>query len=353
MKDQSAEKSAQQEDGIILYALVGPDSKAKNAKYNFRIGNWCVDDYRSSLIRFRYTLPSDFKETDVYEAVSNLENILLSMFVNDYIPRRILYFEHERIEKEKALQLMEIFGQCGDPFGNEKTNAINCFAQRGMNLRLEDFHLDALPSPDSIEEWFRLFTNMPSVAASVGLIQEAFAISNQFEGTYRYHNILEVSKAIIFMTSGLESLFFKNSQDKADISFKFRLIGAIFYEKYVKEAFLSQFLLKPKKFSFADFKSFLRAIYDFRSSIVHGKASEILKRPTELKKWKKIFEIMHISPSEPTGRSGFLRNIMCVMTCLQPHLLALIVCSKWELKKGADIVDEIFASEKPKTPGAA
>jgi hypothetical protein len=65
------------------------------------------------------------------------------------------------------------------------------------------------------------------------------------------------------------------------------------------------------------------------------------------KKWKNIFNLMRISPSETAKKSSVLRNIVLVMDFLQPHVLALIACSKGELKKGAKIVDEIFASEEP------
>jgi hypothetical protein len=336
-------KGTQQEDGISLYAIIGPDS-LNNAKYRFQMGGWWAEDYLPLRIKFRHTLPLDFEEAEVYQAVYDLENILLSMFVNDYIPRRILHFDHERtLEKEKALQLMTIFGQCGDPFGSEKETVIKCFAQRGMPFPT-DWHLDIVPSTDSIEEWFKLFSKNPSVAAGVGLIQESFAAINLFAGTHRYHNYLELSKAIILMTSGLESLFFKNSEDhKTDISFKFRLIGAIFYERYVTEGFLRE-AYRLKKFSFTEIKSILGAIYDIRSVIAHGKAQDVFRKRNRLKKWRELFEIMSIS--EQPDMSMFLRNIVLCMSLLQPHVLALIRCSKHELSKGAKIVDEIFTSEE-------
>jgi hypothetical protein len=350
MNKYAAGKGTKQEDGISLYAIVGPDS-LNNAKYRFQMGGWWAEEYLPLRIRFRYTLPLDFEEADVYRAAHDLENILLSMFVSDYIPRRILHFDHERtLEEERALQLMTIFGQCGDPFDSEKETVIKCIAQRGIPFPT-DWHLDIVPSTDSIEEWFKLFSKNPSVAAGVGLIQESFAAINQFAGTHRYHNYLELSKAIILMTSGLESLFFKNSEDhKTDISFKFRLIGAIFYEKYVTEEFLSK-VYRLKKFSFVEIRLILGAIYDIRSVIAHGKAQDVFRKPNQLNKWKKLFKIMRITQQPDMGM--FFRNIVLFMSLLQPHLLALIICSKHELSKGAQIVDEIFASEERKNPGSS
>jgi hypothetical protein len=340
MNKHTAGKRSEQENGISLYAIVGPDSM-NNAKYRFRIAGWSAEKNLPGLIKFRYTLASKFQEIDVYRAVSDLENILLSMFVNDYIPRRILHFDHERtLEEEKALQLMSIFGQCGDPFGNQKETLIKCFAQRGLPFST-DWHLDIVPPTASIEEWFALFSKESSLAASIGLIQESFAAINQFAGTHRYHNYLELTKAIILMISGLESLFFNNSGDhKSDISFKFRLIGAIFYEKYVTEEFLSQ-VYRLRKFSFIEIKLILGTIYDIRSVIAHGKAQDLFRKRSQLNKWKKLFKIMRISEQPDT--SMFFRNIVLSTSLLQPHLLALIICSKNRLSKGAKIVDEIFA----------
>jgi len=50
---------------------------------------------------------------------------------------------------------------------------------------------------------------------------------------------------------------------------------------------------------------------------------------------------MHIS--EQPDKGMFFRNILLFLGLLQPHILAMIVCSKHELTKGAKIVDEIFA----------
>ena len=58
-------------------------------------------------------------------------------------------------------------------------------------------------------------------------------------GNYGYRNYHDLSLAIILLVSGLESIFTSSADDTADISFKFRVVGAIYYEKYVSDEFIN------------------------------------------------------------------------------------------------------------------
>jgi len=344
MKREDNNLGIDQPEGVPLFAIAGPGSLFHEALYSFSIGGWSVDDQKFSL-RLSTTLPADFDESHVYTAIGALECLLLAIFVNDHSPRRIFHFDHPRdLSKETGLELMSILGQCGDPFRREtgRELAIKSFGQAGWIFTHKPAEpMDVLPSVDEISEWFDLFVRNSAVAASIGLIQESFAALNEFSTSHRYHDYLALSKAIILMVSGLESLFFSKSDDRADIAFKFRLVGAMFYERFVAEDYLRRFGADTKKLKFVEMKKLLGRLYDIRSMIAHGNAQSVLKG-NDLPKWNRIFELLRVAPVHSSKKSAFLRNIVLALGLLQKHLLALIACSKENLAKGAAIVDEIF-----------
>ena len=344
MKREDNNMGINQPEGVRLFAIAGPGSIFHNARYSFSIGGWSVED-QSFFMRLTTILPVDFGESHVYSAISTLEQLLLAMFINDHLPRRIFYFDHPKdLPKETKLELMSILGQCGDPLTRypERELAIKGFGQAGwIFTHKPDEPMDVLAQVDAIEEWFELFAKSDAVAASVGLIQESFAALNEFSASHRYHDYLALSKAIILMVSGLESLFFSQSEDRADIAFKFRLVGAMFYERFVAEDYLRRFGTDAKKLKFVEMKKLLGRLYDIRSMIAHGKAQSILKG-NELLKWNRVFELLRVAPVDSSNKSAFLRQMVLALGLLQRHLLALIACSKENLAKGATIVDEIF-----------
>lgn len=328
-------------DSVALYAKVGSGSFS-NALYNFELGGWSVSEHPGHML-CTTLLPKKFKEADVYSAISNLENITISLFVNDHIPRRIFYFNHsDDIPKKTKLFLMTILGQCGDPVGRDRDLTLRAFSQGVSICAFKPIELiDEIASIDALKEWFELLKENGPVAASIGLIQESFAALNEFSMSHRYHDYLALSKAIILMISGLEGLFFNKSNDKADISFKFKLVGALFYERFVTEDFMQRFGSDAHKLSFNEMKDLLGHLYDIRSMIAHGKAQSVL-RGKELKKWNAVFELLHVGPIETHRKSHFLRHIVLALGLFQRHLFALISCSKENLTKGAKIVDEIL-----------
>jgi hypothetical protein len=341
MNRKRAEMVANPPDSVALYAKVGSGSFS-NALYNFELGGWSVSEHPGHML-CTTLLPKKFNESDVYSAISNLENIMISLFVNDHIPRRIAYFDHSHDIPEKTqLALMSILGQCGDPVGRDKDLTLRAFSQAGFIFTFKpNESVDAIAPFDSIKEWFELLKENGAVAASIGLIQESFAALNEFSMSHRYHDYLALAKAIILLISGLEGLFFNKSDDKADITFKFKLVGALFYERYATEDFMGRFGSDMHKLSFNGMKDLLGHLYDIRSMIAHGKAQSVL-RGKELKKWKAVFELLHVGLIETSKRSIFLRHIVLALGLFYRHLFALLSCSKENLTKGAKIVNEIL-----------
>ena len=324
-----------------LVAVVGPGSLC-NAAYSFVLGKWSVED-RSSFMNFKQMLPQDFQDHQIYAAVKDLEIILLSLFVNDQVPRKIFYFWYPNTLREDArIRLLFMLGQRGIfpiPDDNVLTSA---FSQSGLLFTSKiTTPLDELPSNSLIEKWFTLFQKHEHLAASIGLIQESFLMINRLYGQYRYYDYLELSAAFILMISGLESLFFHRSDDHADISFKFKLLGSIYYSKYVTEDFFSQFGPDAKKLTYAEIMDLLAALYNVRSKIAHGKGHGLFFGKNT-KDWRKIFELLHVALVKPRDKSEFMSHIKLCLGLLEKHILALIYCSKEHLVKGAGIIKEIL-----------
>lgn len=336
--------NSNQSQGVELFAIVTGSNLFATALYDFQIGGWSVQDQKTHL-RFTTILPPDFDESHVYSAVNNLENLLIAMFVNDHVPRRIGNFDHPPgLSQEDQRQLRGILGQCGDPLHTAGNLEFRSVGQSALTLMRKLAHpAEGLPSVSAIKEWLDLLTEYGSVAAGIALIQESFAALSEFATRHRYHDYLALSKVVILMVSGLESLFFHNSDDQADISFKFRLIGAIFYERFVTEDFLKSSSSDGAKLPFTEMKRLLRRLYDIRSMIAHGKARGVLKG-NQIARWNEVFDLLHVGRVDSKKKSDFLGHIVLALSLLQAHILALIVCSKKHLAKGAKIVDELFAS---------
>jgi hypothetical protein len=99
-----------QSETFVLYAFVGPGSHT-NALYSFELGGWSVFG-RFSFMIFCRQIPLAFQDVEIYQAVQDLENILLALFVNDRLPRKIFYFSYPNtLEKEISLRLLFMLGQ--------------------------------------------------------------------------------------------------------------------------------------------------------------------------------------------------------------------------------------------------
>jgi hypothetical protein len=330
---------------IMLSAFVGPGSM-KNAAYQIDLASWSAKD-KSLYLIFDRALPLEFNEEQIYSAVNDLESILLALFVNDHIPRKIFFFNFPSdLDEESTLKLITILGNRHAQLPNEELLA-KIFSQGGLifNFKWQD-SFNTVPSNQVIAEWFQFFSQNKSISTSIDLVQESFSLINQLNGNFGFYDYLKLSSAIILLVSGLESLFFQNSDDKADISFKFRVIGAIYYEKYVLDEFFKVFNDGSTKLSFSQMKNLFGLLYDIRSDIAHGRSPDVFNGSKKNnKRWNKFINLLHVAPVSENLQGSLTKIISFSLGSLEKHLLGLIYCSKENLIKGVKIVDEIFENQ--------
>ena len=318
-----------------LFAVVGPGS-TNNAKYSFTLSEWSVEDHSVFMI-FRRTFSTGFQDEVIYSAIAELEHILISLFINDHVPRKLFYFWYPTsLDKETRVRLLFMLGQTRSALEPDPTVLSQSFQQTGWIFNKKtDWPLDTLPPNTSIKEWFDLLRNDESIAGSVGLLQNSFATINRMSGQYRYYDYWELSAALILMVSGLESLFFSRSDEHADISFKFKIVGTAYYTKYVTDEFFLRFGEDERKLGASQVMELLAALYGLRSKIAHGKSRAIFLGK-QAKDWKKVFDILRVQWKEPDDKKMFFSHLLLALGLLQKHIFALIWCSKENLSKGVN-----------------
>jgi hypothetical protein len=336
-----------EEEAFTLYAVVAPGSHT-NARYSFEIAGWQVHD-RSVDMVFCRRIPHTFPDTDVYQAVQDLENILLALFASDRLPRKIFYFSYPKtIPKESSVRLLFLLGQPKDEKATDQDIAKQSFSHSGfmLNRRIDELDGNWLPSNSSIEEWFNRLHEKESLAGSIALLQKSFWTINGLQGKYRYYDYLDLCEAVVLMVAGLESLFVQGAS--AEVSFQFRLVGATYYVKFAKEDDLRNFSQSErKKLTFIEMKTLLGHLYDVRSQVSHGQARNLFasKSGKGPKKWQKILACMHVADTEPEDKTMFFGHVLLALSLVQLHIFAMISRLKDHPMKGLAIFDEIFSDE--------
>jgi hypothetical protein len=331
---------------IQILAHVGPGS-LNNAKYALNIAGWEVVDHTMCL-SIAKQVHKKFNEPLLNQALRDLENLILAIFISDHIPRSIFYFDYPQdLEMPDQMFFQQVLGNPPNPIVDsvEKT-IIQSFTQSGwiFNFKPGDVQ-DMVPANQTVEEWFNLLSQKPHLASSLSLLQYSFRSINLLFASYRYGDYLQLTNAILAMISGLESIFFHASDDHADITFKFQIVGTAYYTKFASEEFLGRFSSegrKIKKLSFAEFKFLLKQLYGMRSKIAHGSIRELLYGKDSARNWNKFFEGLNVGKFD-TGSVAHLRgHVLLALGLLQKHILALISCAKQELAKGPSILDELL-----------
>ena len=124
---------------------------------------------------FSRQIPVTFHDSDIYQAVQDLENILLALFVNDRLPRKIFYFSYPyTLERSSSVRLLFLLGQVKSGQAADSEAATESSSHSGFmfNRRLDQ---DWIPSNSAVKEWFDLFRSNEILAGSIVLLQKSFS----------------------------------------------------------------------------------------------------------------------------------------------------------------------------------
>jgi hypothetical protein len=300
---------------------------------------------------FARQIPVNFQDSEIYEAVQDLENILLALFVNDRLPRKIFYFSYSKsLPKEIRTRLLFMLGQPRDAQAVDEEVARSSFWHSGFmhNRRLGE---DWIPSDSAIEEWFNLFRSNETLAGSIVLLQKSFWTINGLQAKYRHYDYLDLCEAVVLMIAGLESLFVQGAP--SEISVQFKLIGAAYYTKFVMEDdFVEDFPDKNQKLSFSQVQRLLGLLYDIRSTVAHGRARSLFagkktkrKKNDRQNKWKEILKCMNVADKEPRDKTWFFSHILMALGHFERHVFAIISHLNTHPINGIAIFDELFSQD--------
>lgn len=321
----------------LLATVLFPTST--NAKYDYYIGNWKRGGGNPLVSLFQSSLNIDEQnvEAAAIKLIDDLNNVLLSFYINDYLPKKIYYFQSDGLGSgQTSLLLSGILGT-GKVFPEESIEQIaaKSFSRFTFFTPKEFNNINYEIPKKEILEWYTFFNNNPFVARSLMLIQEGYGYLHALfhEGHTRYFDQYLFRSAILLVIAGLENLLLQN--EKTEIAFKFSTIGAVFYEKYVSDEYFASFNSSITKLSFTDFLEVLKILYDIRSKIAHGTHNFLSNRIDNM--------LQKLNVHSPTdSNSAFRQHSLIALNLLQVHILGIIKCAGENLKKGGDIIKEIY-----------
>jgi hypothetical protein len=334
-----------EQETFMLWAVVGPGSHT-NAKYSFSLAGWSLDDCCSSMI-FSRKIPLNFQDAEIYRAVQDLENILLALFVNDRLPRKIFYFSYPKsLPKDIQVRLIFMLGQPKDGPAADQEITKESFSHSGfwLNRRL-DQDQDWIASNSDVKEWFDLFHSKEALAGSIVLLQKSFWTINGLSGKYRYYDYLDLCEAVVLMIAGLESLFVQGAS--GEISVQFKLVGSAYYTKFVRDADLEGFDQTARKLSFTQMKTLLGHLYDIRSAVAHGQARSLFagKKTKWQSKWQQILRCMNVGDREPQDKTWFFSHVLLALGFAQKHIFAMISHLNEHPIRGIAMLDDLIAED--------
>ena len=189
-----------------------------------------------------------------------------------------------------------------------------------------------------IDNWYKIFSNKV-LFSSISLLEKSFIFINKQFSQWNFFNHIEFSTGILLLVSALENLFTHNETNQADLKFKFKVIGSLYYQKNVTEEFLRKIDSRSptNKLSQNDFQQILSELYDFRSDIAHGSYKKILVT----KEWKRLFDLLKVHYEDFSNRAILIKQAALALGLLQKHLFALIIQSNIDLLKGSKIIEKI------------
>lgn len=330
-----------------VLAVVGPGS-ANNGRYNIDLGSWELAD-KSFTMLFTQDFDPEVDDRALLKSVEELQKILLALFITDSIPRRIFCFEYgDNLTELQRMKFWRVFGIPRTHLETEQIVETKSFSRVGLfNIEHVLRPLDFVAGQSIVQPWFEFFSNNPHIASSLLLIQESYGLAHELVAGLRITNFAELSTVLLLLVSGLESVFTNPDDSHADISFKFRTVGAAFYSKYVNRESLGRAVgFHTGKFTYKEFKDILNIIYGLRSSIAHGGFGfNFFEKEKIQKSLDKLFEKVGVSAVDNKMKTVYFANLMAALGILEVHILEIYKGAKENLNKGVNILDEILEDQ--------
>jgi len=324
-------------------AVVAPGSH-NNARYSFEFSLWKPTDNSSTLF-FTRDFEDNAKDSELVDSIEELEKIILSLFLCDSVPRKLYCFEYGNSSiDENNQKFWRVFGLSRTHLESEQILSSKSFSRLGLFNRTPLLNIDSVPSESEIMTWFKFLSQNAHISASLALIQESFGLAHELLAGFRITSFTELSTVILLLVSGLESLFTHQSDSHADISFKFRTVGAAFYTKYVNEASLESDIMKQRgKFSYTEIKNILQILYDLRSTIAHGNFNLTFFSKKKIREsLDDLFSKVGVGEVNKNMKSIYFAHLLLSLGFLENHILGIFRDAKANLNMGVNILDTML-----------
>ena len=334
--------NSQQKTRVL--AVVAPGS-SNNARYDFDFGSWEPSDNSITMLFSRYFDP-EVDDLTLLKSVEELQKIILALFLTDSIPRKIHFFEYgEGLSKEHRGKFLRVLGQRRTYLETEQTISFKSVVRVGLSNMPRS--IDSVADKSVIKSWFEFLSQNPHISSSLQLIQESFGLAHELHAGLRITNFAELSTVLLLLVSGLESVFIHSADSNADISFKFRTVGAAFYSKFVgKIPFEDSDPFQKGKFKYKDFKDILRILYSLRSSIAHGGFGfDFFNKAKIRDSLDDLFTKVGVGEVRKDMKSIYFGHLLIALAVLENHILEIFRTAKANLNKGVKILDEMLDDE--------
>ncbi len=332
------ESSQSLDDKLYIYAKVNPAPSAV-LRQEEKIGDWIPIPKTGGRIYF-VELTLEVDQECLHNLLDDLHCLLTAYFLTDFRPRDLIDFQILTSPKNRALvmEAMHVFGNSGIV-----DNPDLLVLEAGQNLitspRVSDLsffdsqtrNMQAYPWGE-LEKHYMYLKGHPDFLRKLMLIRESFMNFNVVFSLQTYVRETELIVGVVILVAALESLFLGDS--KEEIRLRFSLVGAIIYERNLKDQDFDKERQNKSKLSFDEARELFKTLYDIRSDIAHGTLSTIMKPSNRYwNKLAKIFKVNLIGENTFPYRVGVYGLIMSL---IQHHIILLVKNSKDDLKLGPD-----------------
>lgn len=343
MPDEFSHKSiikaqyAQNTERFVVFAnvLVPPFS---TRWHQLSIDGWNVIPTSGGTEYVREFVVAETTPKEWIASIDSLNRLLLAYFISEFSPRKLHSFELPHHLIEKLPNLFFVFGSDQSEFFNANKHQLS-FEMSGdifNGLISNDPHYQTDIS--LINKWYEIFNNKV-LFNCVNLVKESFILINKQFSNMGFPNYVDLAMGIMLLVSALEGLFTNGQDNIGDIKFKFKIVGSLYYQKYVTAEFLKRFESSgnTEKFSESQFREILSRLYDLRSDVAHGSYEKIFKG----KHWRELLALLKVHYDDNFDRVILSKHAALALGLLQKHLFALIIQSEMNLAKGINIIDEM------------
>lgn len=286
---------------------------------------------------FVSNVPRGISTQGLWERVSNLKLLLLSLFLDDLTPRLIKCFSYAGNAEAPLFNFYNVLGNSVE-YDYRQDNESFYISGDIFNMS-QTFRNDPHYSPaiDSLKSNYEFLSGNKAFARNVNILVDSLVVFNKYFNSTAYNDQNDLLKGIILLISALEGIFLANQENTADISFKFQLIGSIFYEKYANADFIRNFGPNQRKFSRQEFSSILKELYNLRSKISHGNHEHLFSN----RDWRKFLDLKNVHFDENMSIPELYKHVALACGLLQKHIAALLIGAGPDILLGARIIDDI------------